>query len=136
MLSPSGTTVFDPSDGLGDPFVWATGSGLPQKLDTPVPILSICMKCTDWSGSAVDRFGSRTEFSMWSATLSEIGVRPQGISWPVGTERYERRIMVALDVVHASLCQSTHHDDLWTRAPVPVSSVTQRVRTRLAVGSG
>lgn len=76
------------------------------------------------------------EFSMWSATLSEMGVRPKGISWPVGTERYERRVTAALDVVNASLCQSTHHDDLWTRAPVPVSKVTQRVRARLAVGSG
>jgi hypothetical protein len=78
----------------------------------------------------------KLEFSMWSDTLSEIGVRPKGISWPVGTDRYERRVEAAFDVVSASLSLSTRHDSLWKPAPVPVSQVREPVVTRLAVGSG
>jgi hypothetical protein len=78
----------------------------------------------------------KLEFSMWSDTLSEIGVRPKGISWPVGTDRYERRVAAVLDAIDGALFPSTNHHNLWKRAPVPVSKVTEPVVTRLAVGSG
>jgi hypothetical protein len=61
------------------------------------------------------------EFSIWSDSLSAVGIRPNGIYWPVGTERYARRIAAALDAVsvaalYTSTCglKETHSNALST----------------------
>jgi hypothetical protein len=38
------------------------------------------------------------EFSGWSSSQSEVGVCPGGLSWPVGTPRYVRRVQRALEL--------------------------------------
>jgi hypothetical protein len=47
------------------------------------------------------------EFSKWSETRSEVGVCPRCLSWPVGTDRYVRRVQTALEVISDALCAST-----------------------------
>jgi len=43
------------------------------------------------------------EFSMWSATVSEVALRPAKLTWPVCTERYGRRAARVLEDVATSL---------------------------------
>lgn len=45
----------------------------------------------------------RAEFRVWSSTVSEVGIRPAHLSWPVGTERYGRRALTVIDDVIRSL---------------------------------
>ncbi len=47
------------------------------------------------------------EFTKWSDTRSEVGVCPRSLSWPVGTDRYMRRVHTALEVISDALCAST-----------------------------
>ncbi len=49
------------------------------------------------------------EFSVWSNALSEVGVRPAGMSWPVGTDRYAHSVNAALGAVRLAVCPSTMH---------------------------
>ena len=58
------------------------------------------------------------EFSEWSKTQSELGVCPRSLAWPVGTVRYVRRVLVALESMSEALCSSTHTVDVpCQRAP-------------------
>jgi hypothetical protein len=43
------------------------------------------------------------EFSMWSATASELALRPAHLAWPVRTERYACRAALILENVVASI---------------------------------
>ena len=43
------------------------------------------------------------EFSPWSKTQSEVGVTPRTLAWPVGAERYQRRVETMLEVVDQTL---------------------------------
>ena len=43
------------------------------------------------------------EFSCWSDSSSEVGVRPAGIAWPVGSVQYDRQVAATLDAVYACL---------------------------------
>jgi hypothetical protein len=52
------------------------------------------------------------EFTKWSETKSEIGVCPRFLSWPVGTDRYMRRVQTALEVISDALCASMHQIDV------------------------
>ena len=60
------------------------------------------------------------EFSMWSATVSQVALRPAKLTWPVCTERYGRRAARVLEDVATSLisqsaplvarpCEATPH---------------------------
>jgi hypothetical protein len=62
------------------------------------------------------------EFAAWSKTQSELGVCPRSIAWPVGTVRYVRRVLVALETMSDALCSSTHTLDVpCQRAPQPAN---------------
>ena len=52
------------------------------------------------------------EFAVWSKTQSELGVCPRSLVWPVGTVRYVRRVLVALESMSEALCSSTHTLDV------------------------
>ncbi len=52
------------------------------------------------------------EFAEWSRTQSELGVSPRGLSWPVGTERYVRRVLLALESMSEALRLSTQPVDV------------------------
>jgi hypothetical protein len=43
------------------------------------------------------------EFSMWSATVSQVTLRPAHLAWPVQSERYGRRAAQVLEGVVTSL---------------------------------
>lgn len=66
------------------------------------------------SGKPVD---VTLEFSVWSDSLSEVGIRPTGISWPVGSERYERRVAAVLDAVGRSVCSQAQPDECTPEQP-------------------
>jgi hypothetical protein len=47
------------------------------------------------------------EFAGWSKTQSELGMCPGSLSWPVGTDRYVRRVRAALEDMSQALSSST-----------------------------
>lgn len=51
------------------------------------------------------------EFSMWSETKSEVGIRPDSMSWPVGSTSYVDRVAATLDNVNLGLCVLTRKVD-------------------------
>jgi hypothetical protein len=77
------------------------------------------------------------EFSGWSKTQSEVGICPRSLLWPVGTERYIRRVMAVLENVSHSVYLSTlqveapyepvrepaaRPERIWRSLPVPAHS--------------
>jgi hypothetical protein len=81
------------------------------------------------------------EFTPWSETRSEVGVSPRTLAWPVGTERYVRRVLVALDSVDQGLCSCIHDiglqselatarigrpERVWRHRPAPAPSLSPR----------
>jgi hypothetical protein len=64
------------------------------------------------------------EFSKWSETQSEVGVCPRSLSWPVGTDRYRRRVLAALEVISQALCSSTQQVHL----PNDLTATTEESR--------
>ena len=77
------------------------------------------------------------EFSQWSATQSEVGICPRSLLWPVGSDRYVRRVMAVLENVSHTLYRSMLQVDapsesatepavrperVWRSFPVPAHS--------------
>jgi hypothetical protein len=82
-----------------DRHVWLNSEA---ELDSANPLRLYGVRGILWiSGQAVP---VTLELSLWSNTLSEVAVYPAGITRPVGSERYERRVTAVLDVVSRSLC--------------------------------
>ncbi len=73
------------------------------------------------------------EFSKWSGTKSEVGVCPRCLSWPVGTDRYMRRVQTALEVVTQALSSSARQvnmpSDLTAAGELGVAALESRVPT-------
>jgi hypothetical protein len=56
------------------------------------------------------------ECTQWSESESELGVYPRTLGWPVGTARYARRVLAALDDISEALYSSRR------KAMIPVRS--------------
>jgi hypothetical protein len=71
------------------------------------------------------------EFSVWSETQSEVGVSPRCLSWPVGTDRYVRRVDASLEIISQTLCRSTRQVEIprevTTTAELPVAVAQLRI---------
>ena len=71
------------------------------------------------------------EFFGWSETQSEVGVGPRCLSWPVGTDRYVRRVEASLEIISETLCWSTRQvevpREISTTAELPVAVARLRI---------
>ena len=82
------------------------------------------------------------EFAKWSGTQSVVGVSPRGLSWPVGTDRYVRRVMAVLEVIVQNLNSSTRQIEVRrnrvanAELRVGVSESRGQIPERLVVISG
>lgn len=73
------------------------------------------------------------EFAGWSKTQSELGVCPRSLLWPVGTERYIRRVMAALECMSHTLRSCTHQVGAPREPAMEPNDRSERVWTPLWV---
>ena len=78
----------EPRPGSSDPLQLFEVPGV-LWLGRPIPV---CLEC-----------------SIWSATTTELAIRPRHLAWPVGTERYSKRIAKLLEDVMASAAGRVAH---------------------------
>jgi hypothetical protein len=90
------------------------------QLRSPDPLQLYAVRGVLWLNGRPIRVG--LEFSTWSATTTQLAIRPDRLAWPVSTERYANRVRELLDGLIGSVAErAAFHPEYGEETQIPIS---------------